>query len=705
MKSKFPLKALLSQFQLVNIGVSLFLTVLIYLLISPKGTPFIVKEKFEESTRYLNDMVSFEDLDGDGVDEKLLTFHEQSAGYLVFQVYLSSGGFLDQWNHLSDEEKRLYVSFGDYNKDGLKEAYLIGRKEDDIYLHRVDPFGAPEKVFEPVFIDRIQYSEGEASFMVTDFLFQDVNGDGFDEAIFGLYGTYKTFYPRRLYAVDINSGSICAVSDTLGTVLAPIFFTDLDGDGTKEITGSSSSSVNNSFGSLPKYHDHSSWYMVFNPDLSFQVEPLEIPPAYSRLFFTHQDYGTDESLQGLIFHKGKDVLAPQLVESQVYGELNITYEFPDDINYQVMSIAQLKLGGTYRTLVQSSKEGLFVFDREQNLKRHVRYPFESRLAKESLPFSNDELLVIRNMNEAEYLFVDARGRTLAKYSNDKYTGQLGSLGWTNYFDDGAYYIKTDQRLVYFQLLRNYLYHFRILFFVLIFVGMCGLLYLIRWNQLRQLQRVSQMEDKMLQLELQGLKNQLDPHFTFNALNVLSFLSSHKDHSGVESFTDHFSRLLRRQLEMSDKPSVSLHDELSFIRHYIALQKLRFESSINYDEEIRGEVDMNLRIPKMMIHTHVENAIKHGLLPSGRGGIVRVIVRADKNSTQITIQDNGIGRSPLIEKTSDSAHNNTGKGLVVLNQLYDLFYQLYKIKIRQDIVDLKDDEGKPVGTKITIFVPL
>ena len=115
--------------------------------------------------------------------------------------------------------------------------------------------------------------------------------------------------------------------------------------------------------------------------------------------------------------------------------------------------------------------------------------------------------------------------------------------------------------------------------------------------------------------------------------------------------------------------------------------------------------MNLRIPKMMIHTHVENAIKHGLLPSGRGGIVRVIVRADKNSTQITIQDNGIGRSPLIEKTSDSAHNNTGKGLVVLNQLYDLFYQLYKIKIRQDIVDLKDDEGKPVGTKITIFVPL
>ena len=116
------------------------------------------------------------------------------------------------------------------------------------------------------------------------------------------------------------------------------------------------------------------------------------------------------------------------------------------------------------------------------------------------------------------------------------------------------------------------------------------------------------------------------------------------------------------------------------------------------------MDMNLRIPKMMIHTHVENAIKHGLLPTERGGYVKVIIIADKNCSKITIWDNGVGRSIVNNGSKEVLKNNTGKGLAILNQQYDLFDQLFKRRIRQEIEDLIDENKNPAGTKIVIRVP-
>ena len=79
--------------------------------------------------------------------------------------------------------------------------------------------------------------------------------------------------------------------------------------------------------------------------------------------------------------------------------------------------------------------------------------------------------------------------------------------------------------------------------------------------------------------------------------------------------------------------------------------------------------MNLQIPKMMIHTHVENGIKHGLIPAG-GGKIRIHVSKDNKLTLIQIQDNGVGRK-VKPKTDQSTprpfDSSTGKGLTILDQ--------------------------------------
>ena len=205
---------------------------------------------------------------------------------------------------------------------------------------------------------------------------------------------------------------------------------------------------------------------------------------------------------------------------------------------------------------------------------------------------------------------------------------------------------------------------------------------------------------MRKLELSSIKAQLDPHFTFNALNVLNYLSSNGDQKGVEKFTHYFSKMLRKQLESSDKPAIKLSEELDFVMSYIEMQKLRFDTPINYYQDIDSQVDQNLLIPKMLIHTHVENAIKHGLLPKSEGGSIWVTAEQSGKGVRIIIRDNGMGRNTAKTVNNSDSH---GKGLKILDQLIDLFYQLYQIRITQEFIDLKDPSGNSTGTEVKLTI--
>ena len=95
---------------------------------------------------------------------------------------------------------------------------------------------------------------------------------------------------------------------------------------------------------------------------------------------------------------------------------------------------------------------------------------------------------------------------------------------------------------------------------------------------------------------------------------------------------------------------------------------------------------------------MENAVKHGLIPAG-GGKIKIFVKEKSDETIITIENDGVGRDP--NGTNGTA--GTGKGLKVLDELYGLFSQLYKVKISQELIDLKDAEGKPRGLCVKIVM--
>jgi len=107
---------------------------------------------------------------------------------------------------------------------------------------------------------------------------------------------------------------------------------------------------------------------------------------------------------------------------------------------------------------------------------------------------------------------------------------------------------------------------------------------------------------------------------------------------------------------------------------------RFDYNITIDQKL--EVD-TIKIPKMLIYTFVENAVKHGISPlKNRGQIDIEVKKQNNNSLFVKISDNGIGR----DKARKHPAFGTGKGLKILDEIIGLFYKLEKIDIHYDLKD-------------------
>ena len=121
-------------------------------------------------------------------------------------------------------------------------------------------------------------------------------------------------------------------------------------------------------------------------------------------------------------------------------------------------------------------------------------------------------------------------------------------------------------------------------------------------------RAEVLERENADIRFAILKTQLNPHFLFNSLNVLSSLIG-KDAGRAQHFVDEFSAVYRYILEVIDLPVVELRRELEFARSYLYLQSIRFADGIEVDVDIRSD-QLDLYVPPLALQTVIENAFKH-----------------------------------------------------------------------------------------------
>ncbi|OIV43737.1 histidine kinase [Flavobacterium johnsoniae] len=127
-------------------------------------------------------------------------------------------------------------------------------------------------------------------------------------------------------------------------------------------------------------------------------------------------------------------------------------------------------------------------------------------------------------------------------------------------------------------------------------------------------------------KFESLKNQIDPHFLFNSLNVLSSLIE-ENPDNAQRFTTSLSKIYRYVLEQKDKELVSVEDELSFAKTYMNLLKMRFENSLFYELPTTN-INPDAKVVPLSLQLLLENTVKHNVVSEQKPLHIRIFIEKD-----------------------------------------------------------------------------
>ncbi len=149
-------------------------------------------------------------------------------------------------------------------------------------------------------------------------------------------------------------------------------------------------------------------------------------------------------------------------------------------------------------------------------------------------------------------------------------------------------------------------------------------FIARWKE--SILRAERLEKEKTQVQFDNLKNQLNPHFLFNALTSLNSLIS-ENQQLASQFLQHMSKVYRYVLQNKEKNFVSLQTELDFIKNYVFLAKTRFGGSLKIKFEIR-ESALEQAIVPVTLQILIENALKHNIVDHERPLHIDVFTSGD-----------------------------------------------------------------------------
>jgi hypothetical protein len=214
----------------------------------------------------------------------------------------------------------------------------------------------------------------------------------------------------------------------------------------------------------------------------------------------------------------------------------------------------------------------------------------------------------------------------------------------------------------------------------------------------------ELERQSVQLEMQALRAQMNPHFIFNSLSSINHFILRNESKTASNYLTRFSRLIRMVLINSQKPLITLYDELEMLRIYLEMERLRFKNSFDYGITFLNAIDSdNIYVPPLLLQPFCENAIWHGLMNKDGQGRLDIELRMGDNTLTCIITDNGIGRKRAEEMKSKSAEKEKSMGLKITADRLSLLNAEKGIATFYTIEDIKDEDGNDAGTKVNLHI--
>ena len=168
------------------------------------------------------------------------------------------------------------------------------------------------------------------------------------------------------------------------------------------------------------------------------------------------------------------------------------------------------------------------------------------------------------------------------------------------------------------------------------------------------------EKQQRDLEYKVLQSQVNPHFLYNTLNSIKWMAITQGATGISEMTTALSRLLK-SIAKGTRLIIPISDELNLLNDYFTIQQYRYGGTLKLYIDVPDELK-NYMILKFTLQPIVENAIFHGIEPTGKAGEINItFLKKDENTLEITVRDNGVGMSPeLIDKVLNDEESSSSE---------------------------------------------
>ena len=203
----------------------------------------------------------------------------------------------------------------------------------------------------------------------------------------------------------------------------------------------------------------------------------------------------------------------------------------------------------------------------------------------------------------------------------------------------------------------------------------------------QAKRTAELQKELGDMNMTLMLSQIQPHFMYNALNTIKYLTK-KDPKSAETAIVKFSSYLRANMDsLTQKEPIPFTKEMEHVQNYIHIENLRFGDRLKVEYDIEYD---DFLIPPLTIQPIAENAIKHGINQRVDGGTLKISTCEAENEIRIFIEDDGVGFDVNEEKNDGRSHIGMANIKTRLKEM---------LNARVEVTSVQN-----VGTKVTIIIP-
>lgn len=638
----------------------------------------------------------YADFSGDGKTETIRAYQWQE-GFYSYPIRNSSGEVLGQFNLKGETGRYMYQSVftGDYDNDKKHEVYAILHQGDSLFLNIVEPLGKGH-IVKNRFIGLVSNGKAGYDYDIRIPQFYDINGDGKNDLVFIISAGFS-LNPRSIFLYDIANDSL-KKSQNFGANLHNLNITDINGDLEPEFLISNFASSNMSPDSKG-YNDNNAYLFVLDKNLNplFKPKIFKGPTQYIRIF----PFTSNDKTLWAVFHK----CASKYEEmGRLFYLFNYKGEVVSEFHHKhygpesYLTVIPIEKDNSKEALVLKNNKTLCLLNQDLSLTEITKFTDGLTFIKKTDIDKDgiDEYIMLSRLGRKIYIFRNNFKNYVSSDLKCTPSGYSVSLIKDENHSSSFFFQSTKEWFI-FEYRKISYYYFKL---IIICAGIYLCVFLLVWTiQILTADRYRKRK-KLAELQLTNWKNQLDPHFTFNTLNSVGAVILSEDRVKAYDFFTRFSKLVRYALEASNKVSVSIEDEIHFIELYLQLEQFRFNDKFDYRIDVSKEINRHTQVPKMLLQTYVENAVRHGLMDKDNRGLLEIKILKGKEYLIFQVKDNGIGRIASGRKRRLS----NGIGMKAMKDYFNLLNSINYKNISLEIKDSNETNIKFPGTIVTIKIP-